>query len=186
MSAPIQWASIENAIYDWFTQQTLISAIWANQDAPQPKYPFATLSFISGPTMEGALDEVLYRTDLAQQPGQEVELRVQGWRQFTLSCHVYQGPPNTHDPAQHARAILQRAQSSLGLPSVRDAFNAVNLAVVRQSDVEGLHDLSEDTWISHAVMDIIFRTTAVMAERTGYIDQISTTSTSLGITGTIG
>jgi hypothetical protein len=61
----MNWTTIQNAIHDWFETATGITAIWADQNAPEPGYPYATLNIISGPIKVG-MDELVQSEDLTR------------------------------------------------------------------------------------------------------------------------
>ncbi len=65
---PIAWATIEDALHDWFESATgLTSKIrWADQAEPRPAYPYGTLKIIAGPTEVGTRDSLVETTDLTR------------------------------------------------------------------------------------------------------------------------
>ena len=170
---PIDWTTIEDAIYDWFSEQSGVPVVWGNQDSPQPQpYPFGALTIIAGPNQVSVAgnDELRTSTDLGQPDGEEVRLEFGGQRDMTVSCQIFTKPPESHNPAVHARAILSRVQSSLAAPSVLSTLLASGLAVIRQGDVDDLSELIEDTWIGRANLDVQFGLASGSFERTGYIE----------------
>lgn len=172
---PIDWQTIEDALYDWFAEQSGVPVVWADQDSPQPQaYPFGTIAIISGPNIVGASgnDELRTSTDLGQPAGEEVLQEFGGQREMTVSCQVFTKPPESFNPSVHARAIMSRVQSSLAAPSVLEAFLAAGLAVVNQGDVDDLSEAVEDTWIGRSNLDVLFGLSACSSERTGYIKTV--------------
>ncbi|MDD5034853.1 MAG: hypothetical protein PHE55_08860 [Methylococcaceae bacterium] len=49
VSEPVAFTTIENAIHAWLTGSTGISWVWAHQAAPQPAWPYGSVSLLSGP-----------------------------------------------------------------------------------------------------------------------------------------
>ena len=176
---PIDWTTIEDAIYDWFFEQSGVPIVWGNQDSPQPQaYPFGTLTIIAGPNQvpQAGNDELQQTTDLGQPLGEEVLQEFGGHRDMTVSCQIFSRPPDSFAPTTHARAIMGRVQSSLAAPSVLATLLAAGLAVIRQGNVDDLSSVIEDTWIGRANLDVQFGLLAVSSERTGYIECLEVTA----------
>jgi len=167
----IEWRDIEDTIYDWFSEQTDVEAIWANHKAVQPEYPYGLLQVISGPSREGSFDsEVVTQTTTTS------TIEHVGVRLFTVSCQILDCP-NPRDVINTSRARIEKAQSSLSLESVNDTLRAGCLAVVDIGDISNIDFTTEDRYVSRSNMDIIFRTTSVVSETASVIDQVNGTWT---------
>lgn len=168
---PIDWLTIENALYDWFQEQADIAVIWGNQDAPQPPYPYGTITIISGPNPVMAFDERVYNTIDGAPAGEEVQISTFGDRNITVSLQAYVGPPDNFNPAKNARAIMSRVQASMAAQSVIEFFRSKNIAMLGQQPMQNIDEVIEDTWISRANMDAIFGFSSLTTEKYGYIKE---------------
>lgn len=169
--SPIAWQTVEDALYDWINGVTGLAAIWAEQDAPQPPYPYASINITAGPTKVAGQDEQRITYDGGQPLGQEIGIEVAGLRELTLSCQIHVRQLDA-TPSSHARDLMTRAQSSLGLPSVIAALAVAGLSVIEEGPVQNVSEVVEDTWISRAMMDVRFGLAASVEERTGYIKDV--------------
>lgn len=169
--SPIPWQTVEDALYDWFNGVTGLATIWSEQDAPQPPYPYASINVIAGPTKVAGQDEQRITYDGGQPAGQEVGIEVAGLREMTLSCQIHVRQQDA-TPANHARDLMSRAQSSLGLPSVLSALQVAGLSVIEEGPVQNVSQVIEDTWIARAMMDVRFGLASSVEERTGYIAEV--------------
>jgi len=171
VASPIAWTTIEDALYDWLAAATGLTTIWAEQDSPQPAYPYAVLEITSGPTKVGGQDEQRQTYDGGQSLGQEIGIEVCGLREITLSVQVFAKEADAL-PTNHPRDMLSRAQSSLGLPSVLQALKVAGLSVIEEMPVQDMSEAIEDTWITRAAMDVRLGLAASVTERTGYISTV--------------
>lgn len=178
---PIDWETVEDALHAWFSNATGLETIWRNQNAPQPPYPYASLSFIAGPTKLGGQDEQRSSTDLGQPQGQEVLVESVGLRTATLSCQVYAAKEDVLDPTKHARHLMSAAQSSLGLPSVIAKLSEAGLSIIEEGEVQNIDEVIENAFVSRANMDVRLGLASNVSERTGFIEQVKASSTSLGL-----
>jgi hypothetical protein len=178
---PLNWQTIEDTIYDWFTEQSGVSVVWGNQDSPEEPYPFGVLSVISGPLMVAPQDEVKWTTDLSKPLGQEVALNIEGLRELVVSCQIFAEPPTSLDPSAHPRFIMSRVQASLSAPSVLEAFRNANMSIIRAGDIIILDAPDDDTWIARANMDVRFYLMSQSVEESGFMNEIEITSTPFGI-----
>lgn len=174
--AGLDWATLEDAIFKWFSDATGIDVLWADQDVPQPPWPFGTLNIIAGPGKPGGDDNVRRSTDL-NQVGAEVGLEHNGPRHFTVSCQVIQGPPDAHDPDMHARRLASAAQAALELNTTNAAFIAAGLAVIDIGDATSIDTEVGGEWTTRSMFDVTFACTSSIAEREGYIENMAATGT---------
>jgi len=175
--AGLDWRTVEDAIFNWFASATGIDVIWANQDVPQPPWPFGTLNIIAGPTKIGGEDSVIVTTDMNQPAGEEVQLDNRGPRHFVVSCQVIQGPPDTHNPDIHARRLASAAHAALSLESVHQAFTAVGLAMVEVDNITSIDTEVGQEWTTRSVFDVTFAFMSSITERTGFINNVEATGT---------
>ena len=80
---PINWRAIRVALWQWFTETAGCETIWADQNAPQPAYPYASINLLPGTLEFGALDEERILSDGS--------LQKVGPRDFVLSCQIHSG-----------------------------------------------------------------------------------------------
>lgn len=184
---PIDWETIEDAIYDWLTgavegfSAIVPEAIWENQNIPQPAYPYASL-LVTSHTKEGGRDEIRASYDAARPLGQEIELLATGPVQFTLalSFHV-DAAQGGNESASRARSLAAKAQASLGLPAVIDHLGAAGLSIVAEEGVVDTSVVINGEWLSRATIDVRLRTASQMTQRLGYIDKVELESSQLDV-----
>lgn len=165
---PLDFASIEDALYTWAFAQLGMPVFWSNQKFPQPARPYATLK-LTGPRVLSGSDAAETTTDLGRPAGEEVETKYSGPRELTCSVQVYAVPTSG---ASSARALLARAQASLSRDSVAAALRAAGLAIVDQGGIADLTALLETNWESRAAMDVRLGCTDSATDRTGYIETV--------------
>jgi hypothetical protein len=178
--------AFQNAIQAWFADVTGLLTIWRNQSAPQPEYPFASLMIISGPEPSAPQWEQRFDTDLDRPGGGEVRISVCVPCRFTVSCQAFIEMPDARNPNQNATVYMNRAQSSLSLPSVLAAFHAAGISVERPGIVQNLDAIIEDSFVSRAAMDIVLGASLNLEEFTGYVDKVKMKSENFGIDQTFG
>lgn len=164
----MDWATIQNALIAWFAAASGLTTIWANQNAPQPAYPYAVLNIISGPVVLG-IDETRATVDAADPPppaGQEIILETCGPRELTVSCQVLS---SSDTPPNDARSLLTAAQAALRQIGMTEALNAAGLGVQQADAVMSIPNIANGRWLSRAAMDVRFNAWSSVTERTGYI-----------------
>jgi len=178
----IDWESIDSALFDWV--QTSFDGIgeevslnngqiiWANQNIPQPAYPYITLRRDSLIRL-GGRDEIRQSVDMSQPQGQEVALETVGVREFTLTLNAFvDEQTGANNPNCDAIYLLSVLQSSLSQQSIIEAFCLSGIAVVEELAVTDLSEVVNGLFISRASMGVRFRTTFTCIERTGFIDTV--------------
>jgi hypothetical protein len=180
MTEPINWTVVDDALHAWIVSELSITAarvIWANQNLPQPAYPYVAL-LRSGTAEVGTLDETVTSTDLTQPAGEEIELLTTGPREFTLkvTAHVDVGTGAYNSDSQ-ATALLTLAQSSLGKRSVLDALSVAGIAIIERLPVLDTSVVVNGEWNSQAAFDVRMRVTSEMTEQIGYINKTRLSST---------
>lgn len=113
--------------------------------------------------------------------GNEIKVEVKGQRQFTLNVQAFVrntiSDNQASDPSRNAHHYLTVLQSSLGLPTVQSQLRASGIAMVEELPVTDLSEEVEDTIESRASMDVRMRTTSILEEYIGYIENVSGTGT---------
>jgi len=165
---PIAWPTVEAALVAWVeTGSGLAGAVlMAQQTAPQPPMPYATVR-LSGPRTGGAPWPRVYQSyDPAQPTGQEIAFQAVFDCEVTCSVQVYTASPFG---AGSARALMSQVRTSLGLDTVLFALRAAGLAVQAPGDIQDLSALLDTTWQGRAALDVIFGIAEDATERSGYV-----------------
>ena len=173
----IDWKTIECAIIDWASGK--LSQLdaktqfqWADQNIPQPPYPYLTFRRDSV-LRTSAKDEVRDSTDLTRPKGEEIALETVGVREFTLTINCFvDEEAGSNDPNCDAIALLTLLQVSLSQNSAQEIFCLAGLAVIEELAVVNLSQVVNADFKSRAAMDIRFRTTFSCIEFVGYIDTV--------------
>lgn len=179
---PIDSETHEDALIDWFMEATgLPCVIWRDQDAPQPEYPYGTLSIISGPTKIGGVDEIRQRVldpqpDGPAAPALPIELQIVGPREMTVSCQINVGPPNDNDPTENSRSLMAAAQAALGLPSFAAKLKTAGLSVIEELPILQTNVQIADLWVSRSQMDVRFGLTSCVVEKSAVIETVKITA----------
>jgi hypothetical protein len=145
---PIDWRTIRDTLWQWFREVSGCETIWADQDAPQPAYPYASLNILPGTLPTGALDEERINADGS--------LSLVGPRDFVLSCQIHAGARAgaTCDARMRADAIV----ASLAIPVYRYALRNANLGLRERGAVQMLDLVVGAEWMKRAQVDIRFGT----------------------------
>lgn len=155
-----------DALRNWVANQTGLTTIWMNPNAPRPAKPYATIQLISSP------DIGLPYTSEPDDTGSGT-IRIQ--REVTVSVQIYEEVTNNDPRAAYLRAIALR--DSLYLPSVRDTL---------ATDGWGLRgiDLLADTpqqvgdgWEPRATFDARFGVAVDQTDDLGLIETAEITGT---------
>lgn len=176
----VDWKAIECAVIDWangklerrypgvFTPEDNLQ--WADQNLPEPNYPFVTFKRDSVLTF-GLYDETRTSFDEDAPEGEEIELETTGPREFTLTITAsVDEETGSNDPNCDAMAIVTMLQSSLSQESTQAIFCLAGLVVVEELAVVDLSEEANGERISRAVMDILLRATSSCTEQTTYIE----------------
>jgi hypothetical protein len=192
---PVDWKTIDDAIYDWLDDLLGLPIIWENQGVPQPAYPY--ISILRNPEVdEGGIDEL--RTVTVDDQGRVVtpgsgftpdrneEIAYQPVQfTVTIQAHVGSGPADLcqpqNDPNNNGMKLMAKAKRSLGQTSVKQELSAAGISVVRPQEIQDTSLAIGGDWISRGTLDVMFRTASVMTERLGFFDKVELVSTELGI-----
>lgn len=158
----MKFATIQNAIYNWFTSVTKVPAIWAEQEGGKPERPYATLKLITGPVKINGRDDMVYVS--------EGKFNLKGDRRITCSINVF--GLNAHD-------ILALARDSLDDPRVVDSLFAKGLSIWDEGDPTDITLKLETHWETRAQMDTVFGLASEYEVDIGIIEHVE-------IEGTVG
>jgi len=166
----LDWPTIAEELLQWACDQTGIAWAWADQDAPQPTYPFGLIRVVSGPLKLG--------TDEIRWDGDET-LNHFGVRELTLSfeCLVDKDAGGSMADEYNAHSLLLMLQSSLRLQSTKERFQRANVAV-REDDqpIQNLDENVADRWISRALVEFVFYTSTTLQETVGFFEAVEVSS----------
>lgn len=168
ISAPFSRKTIETAIYTWVNGAVGIPCVWVDQKAPQPQFPYVSVSFVSIASL-APQDEERVSYDSGASAGAEIGLLHCGLRRALLSVNVMS---ETNDAGQDARSLADRLISSLSFTSFAAPLVAAGLAYVRCSDVRRLDETQGDSFVQRAQLDVTFTLAANASETTGWIELI--------------
>ncbi len=186
VASPINMETFENAVHEWFSTNTGLMTIWRQGSAPQPERPYGSLLRIAGPVAVSPHWEIRNSTDLTRAAGREVAQEACVLCRITISCQAHIAQPDGSDPNQNAEFYINKAQSSLSLPSVGAVFRAANMSVLQPGEVQNLNQIVEDSFESRANIDVIFGASLSLTEYIGYIKTVQVESTEFGIDETMG
>lgn len=167
------WAQVEKSLCAWVAGQLPAGAkcILANQNAPQPQKPYATV--LITPTTNPT---TIYGSGMDERRLSETApgvVRYQKFRQFGVSLNVYS---NTMVGNNKATALLEQVVESLALQSVVNAFrkDAHIAPLPVDSTVRDLSALLETRGESRAQVDLTFNYTTSLTEDLGYFTTVNT------------
>lgn len=167
------WAQIEDALHAWVSSASGLPVVWAEQTgARPPESAFATLRL--GPLLQvGAVDSVVHNYDVSRDPGEEIELEVQSAREFSVGVQVFTA---TTVGDSGARAIAQRTQSALYLPSARAALAAVGVSPFDPGQVQILNRVVGTRFESRALFEVRCYVEMTLSEFTTWIEHCTPVS----------
>lgn len=176
----MNWTALENALHAWVVSATGYPAarvLWRDQGANALTADHITLH-LSGPIVLGT-DEEYDKTDLFQPPGQEVEMIVQGDREWSLQVECYTGQTTT---SSDAKSILSTLQTVGQLPLRRAILSAEGITIFDLGSVQYAPAIREAGFQGRAIVVMRFYSRDAASEKTGYIAQVEITDTGAGKT----
>lgn len=180
---PVDWETIKDALIEWFAETSGCETIWSGQSAPQPAYPYASLTILPGIEESGALDEEQIRPDGT--------LRIVGRRDFMLSCQIHVGPPEAQCADCDASMRMDSVLSSLAVPFYQEQLASAGVALQGRGQKQNLNLAVGTEWINRIQVDINFRYKSVIDadnyERIrdiGYFDKVEISSDLSPLQGT--
>ncbi len=186
---PIDMQTFEDAVHEWFSEAIECQAIWAQQSAPRPSYPYGVLNIISGPIPASSAWENKASTDLTRARGTEIKFETRVPCTFVISCQVHVVGADGRNPDVYARTLVIRALARLKLITVRDIFRTANIAVQGTGPVTNISAIVNDGYVSRSGVDVTFNASLSLDEYIGYIKTVEVESVSpsnLNIDMTIG
>lgn len=173
------WGDIEDAIHAWIVAGSGLNAsqvIWATQDGPQPQSrPFVTIR-IGDLIALGAHDEAIivdHTGDLTPpDPGEELEERVVGVREFGVSVQVFS---DAKVGAASGRYYASRIQTALALPAVRFALNEVGLSPFDAGRVREISAILDSAFEARFLLEARFYVVEELSEYETYISHVEVT-----------
>lgn len=171
----MNWTALEDALHGWVVASTGYPAarvLWRDQIVNTPLANHITLH-LNGPIVLGT-DEQVHATDLLQPAGQEIELKVQGDREWSLEVQCYTGQTTTSSDAKSTLSTLQTVGQ---LPSKRDLLAAQGITLFDLGSVQYTPEVREVAYLGRAILLMRFYSRDVASERTGYIAEVEITDT---------
>lgn len=165
------WTQIEDALTAWVRTASGLAdgkVIFAEQDVPEPALPYVTVRI--GPVLPVGQDELSTTTDLGRAAGQEIEMKVTGVREFSVSI---QSHTDQTTGAGTSRETLAKIQTSLKLPTVRDGLNAVGLSPFDIGQIQNVSLLVQTKFEHRSILEVRFYSNETLSEYTGYINTVS-------------
>lgn len=174
---PIDWKAIEDAV-----RAAVLAAsgfadgfvIWRSEDGNQPNGNYIDLSLMGN--LGVGIDCQLNNTDLLRPAGEEIELRVEGDREFGVSIECFTRATTEQLAETTARSVLSKVQTRLKLPSIRGALLAAHLSLFDVGPVQWLPAVGvmrDDTkFQGRGVLELRFYTRDDASEYTGYIKTV--------------
>lgn len=167
---PINWQTVEQAIRTAVKAGTGLAdaaVYFSPQDGARGDAPFVTIR-LGGAQSLGSVDEVQETTDLTQ-VGSEIETKVVGQREFSVSIQCFT-PKAVKDDS--AKARLSRLQTYLSLPSVVDTLANAGLSVYDLSEVREISTVLDTKFEGRAILELRCYVAETATERIGYIDEV--------------
>ena len=181
-STAIDLEGFQDAVHEWFHQETGLRTVWRTQTAPQIPYPFGSLKMIAGPSPLNDFAEERQGTDDLSRPlGEEIELNTYVPCTVTISCQAFVGVPDARNPGWNAYRYLLEAMSSLFSNSVCDTLRYKGITVLEVAELQNLDEVIEDSSVSRANLDVRFGIVLTRTEYTGFIETVHIKSESLGV-----
>jgi hypothetical protein len=179
LEIPVDWATIEDAIYDWMFGATAIVTDWTNEDRPERPFPYTTLKRGGSLSIQPNA-ELVEVTNLGAPAGEEIEQTLSTDDEFTVSCQCRTA---ADAPGTNANDYLTSAKAALQKPDVRQALRDAGAIVVEAEPVLDLDQIVGEQWTSGASMDVRFRTLAQVTATTGYIAKVGVEGTLKDVDG---
>lgn len=156
----IDFGAIEKALVAWLSEATGCSVRMANQTAPRPAYPYATIK-IDGPVPVGR-DEVRVAP-----AGEDVDLTTRGERTITVQVNVYaQQKGGAYDHTKSALTLAEKAQASLYLGWALADLREAGLALREIGGIQDLTFLEDAGFVERRQFDVRLGLVSITTQRT--------------------
>ncbi len=178
---PVDWKAIRAGLLVWFADVSGVDTVWGQQSAPQPKYPYASISIIGpGPNNFGVHGGQHFTID--------GDLNIVRQREFVLSCQIHVGADDAFEFDCDAWAIGDSVTAALNLPSSDQALAEIGVALRDRGEPQNIALVVGSEWIGRVQFDLRFGLTSVMTpdntpqlRTVGYFDKVAVSSTIEGI-----
>ena len=171
----MDWSVAENALRIWVRTASGYPdgrIIWAEQGGARPVGDLITLR-LGAIAPVGMLDEVVSETDLGRPAGEEIEQRVEGIREFSVTLQAY---VDAATGVNTGRAVLSRCATALALPSVRAALEVAGISPFEIGPVQNVTLLNRTEFEGRALLEGRFYARETFSEFCGYIATVETLS----------
>lgn len=168
----MNWEDLQDAIQTWFSTWTGLVVVWENE--PRPAILRHNGYGILAVTTVVGLGQDFVQYSEGTDPNDQLPTVV-GQRLFTVSCRVVSRSQAANKTGKY---FLERARSSLKLPSVISTFTAAGIAIVSADKTVEIGSPFDDRVESSASFELTLGTTASLAdsEDEGTIGTIALTS----------
>lgn len=144
------------AIYEWLSSELGITVIYADQNAPRPDKPYATIRIISENKLGGNDEGATVDDDGIQS--------FCGQREAAVSLNIY---------GEDAFDSMKLALNSLSKPSIlEDFFYNDDIAILNKGDILNLTDVLETEFEERAQMDLLVGYAEEYTDDVGYIETV--------------
>jgi hypothetical protein len=171
------WTALEAAVVGWVKSSTGLAdaQVLLGHQNGQSRFPGPTALITFGDLVtEGGGDELRWDFDELRPAGTEIHFQTNGWRTTVASVSFF-SPTTTGDAS--ARALADRAQTGLRMPSARSALNAANIGVLDEGTVRWVPVQDSGAWYGQAVLEVKLLLPATATEAVGYIATYEATTT---------
>jgi hypothetical protein len=145
-----------------------LPVVIAQESDPRPAEAHVSFKLLTGLVKLGSSDELL-----VDKSNGIITLR--GHREFTVAIEAVGNPVSPQDDLEtqiRATDILQGVHLSLDLPSVRDKFSAVGVAIVNEGTVTDISQILETETEPRALLEIVLRARFDVIDDVGYFDRV--------------
>lgn len=167
----INWPNIEDALRTWVltsTQYAQGRVIWQDQSGTRPAGDVIAMR-ITGVASLGGPDEITSQDSIGRPAGEEIELKVEGHREFVCQLSAYAA--NTTG-ANSGLAALSKCQAGVLLPSVQGIFDGVHIAAFDVGNVQNVTTLWDTVYESRALLEVRFYARDSVSEYTTFIEEV--------------
>ena len=175
------WANLENAILAWVSAGSGLAAgqiYLADQDLRRTETTARITYRLSTGGSNAGPPELATDYSGARPAGTEVRYTAKQAGELVVQIQAFAPvPADGASSISPARNLMEACRGALGLPSVRDALNAVGLGVLDEGKVQRLAAVAGSTFEDRAHLDVRFFLTLAAQEQLGYIATVSITPT---------
>lgn len=133
-------ATLKGTLLTWVRRETRITVIFARQDKPRPKFPYATIYAPNPAIRVGAIDEIRPNDD-------DTGYEQHGLRTTTVSLNIY---------GDDANDLMSRLRDSLDWPLTQEEFATAGLALVGETGPKDLSAFEDTKHVERSQLDLVF------------------------------